>query len=736
MIPLWTSADVRSIVARLLCQDRSSMKSKAFAAALLLVATPALAATTPFEWLEAVDGKEARAWVQAENARALPVLTGDRRYEPLQADALAILSARDRIPTPAFHGKDIYNFWQDATNVRGVWRRTTLDSYRTDNPVWETVLDIDALSKAENANWIWKGAECRPTTHDRCLISLSNGGKDAVEIREFDLKTRTFVDGGFRLPESKQTVEWLDGDTLILTRNWGEGTTTESGYGYVVKTLKRGQPLAQAREVFRGDRKDVSVTPAVYWDRTGERVVILQRGIDFFHTEYSLLTDEGVVKTRLPQRSTIQGFVGGDLIVTLEESWSYARFANDREPRVFPAGSLVSITPGKVLDKPVSGPNGEIVISNDCDPCTLFQPGPRQSIDQVSVTDNRVAAVVYDNVRGRLMTFEDRGEWGWRATTLPTADNAAIALVAPADSGDDLFYSVETFVTPTQLSLAELTTGKAEVAKTLPARFDASTHVVEQKEAVSKDGTRVPYFVIHPKGHKHDGQDPTLIHAYGGFQLSKLPVYDPLVGKLWLERGGTYVVANIRGGGEFGPAWHEAALKANRQRAYDDLFAVAEDVIRRKITSPRRLGFYGRSNGGLLAGVAMTQRPDLWNAVVVESPLLDMLRYHLLPAGASWIGEYGDPTKPDEAAYIARYSPFQAVKPGVTYPLAYVTTSTKDDRVHPGHARKFAARLGEVGAPYLYYENTDGGHANAADPSANARRWAMHYTYLARQLMD
>ena len=712
------------------------MKLPAFAALLLLASAAPAFAETPFEWLEAVDAPRSMQWVEAENAKTLPVLTGDRRYAGLQADALAILSAKDRIPTPDFIGQDVYNFWQDATNVRGVWRRTSLESYRSAAPKWETVLDLDALAKAEKANWIWKGADCRPVTHDRCLVELSNGGKDAVEIREFDLKTRTFVDGGFRLPESKQTVAWLDSDTLILTRDWGAGTTTESGYGFVVKTLKRGQPLSEAVEVHRGGVKDVSVAPAVYRDVKGKRVVVLSRGVDFFHTEYAILTDKGVEKTQLPQRSTIQGFVGGDLIVTLEESWTRPRFAGDKEPRVFDAGTLISITPDKALGRPLAGPKGEIIISNDCDPCVVFAPGPRQSIDQVAVTDNRVAAVIYDNVRGRLMTFQDRGEFGWRSATLPVADNAAVALVDTSDSGDDLFYTVETFITPTQLSLAELVTGKSEVAKTLPARFDASTHVVEQKEATSKDGTKIPYFIVHPKGHKHDGQDPTLLHAYGGFQLSKLPVYDPIVGKLWLERGGTYVVANIRGGGEFGPAWHEAALKANRQRAYDDYFAVAEDLIARKITSPRRLGAYGRSNGGLLMGVALTQRPDLWNAVVVESPLLDMMRYHLLPAGASWIGEYGDPAIPAEAAWIAPYSPQQNIRPGVKYPLAYITTSTKDDRVHPGHARKFAARLDDLKVDHLYFENTDGGHANGADPKANARRWALHYTYLSRQLMD
>ena len=712
------------------------MKSPFLAlAAVMACAVPALAASTPFEWLENVEGPEASAWVRAENSKTLPVLTGDARFDGLKADAAAILSAKDRIATPTFHGKHVYNFWQDATHTRGVWRRTTLDSYRSADPAWETVLDIDALAKAENANWVWKGADCRPVTHDRCLVELSNGGKDAVEIREFDLTTRTFVEGGFRLPESKQTVEWLDADTLILTRNWGEGTTTESGYGFVVKTLKRGQPLSAAVEVFRGDARDVSASPNVLRDARGERVVVLQRAVDFFHTEYSLLTGGGVQKTILPQRSTIQGFVDGKLIVTLEESWAYPRFAGDKEPRVFPAGSLIGISPAKALPRPAPGAD-PVVISNACDPCTLFEPGPRQSIDQVAVTDNRVAAVVYDNVRGRLMSFLYRGEWGWKGSTIPTADNASVSLGSTSDGGDQLFYTVENFITPTRLSLVDLVSGQGAVAKTLPARFDAADLVVEQFEATSKDGTKVPYFLVRKKGLKYDGASPTLLHAYGGFQLSKLPVYDPIVGKLWLERGGTYVVANIRGGGEFGPAWHEAALKANRQRAYDDYFAVAEDLIARKITSPRRLGAYGRSNGGLLMGVALTQRPDLWNAVVVESPLLDMLRYHLLPAGASWVGEYGDPTKPEEAAYIEKYSPFQAIRPGVTYPLAYITTSTKDDRVHPGHARKFAARLGEVGAPYLYFENTDGGHANGADPSANARRWAMHYTYLTRQLMD
>ena len=717
------------------------MKFSAFlATAAVLVAAPALAVVeTPFEWLEQVDSVRSMDWVRAENAKTLPVLTGDARFAPLQADALAILSAKDRIPMPTFVGESVFNFWQDATHVRGIWRRTTLDSYNSATPQWETVLDLDALSTAEHANWIWKGADCRPTTHDRCLVELSNGGKDAVEIREFDLKTKTFVSGGFRLPEAKQTVAWLDADTIILTRNWGSGTTTESGYGMVVKTLDRddlrkaGTPLGYAREVFRGEPKDVAAGPRVLRDGQGRRIVLIDRALDFFNSAWFVLPDDGGAPRRLmlPTRSNVHGYLNGRLIVSVQQDWNL-------HGNAYVAGSLLAVdVPGLLREQaramPASRTPAPPPIAD-----ILYAPKDRQALDrdQIRVTENRVVAVMYDNVRGSLISFRKEQGAAWTTDHYSGLQNAAVSLVATADEGDGVFYTEENFVTPTRLKFAPARWGKALTIKTLPARFDAANLVVEQHEATSKDGTRIPYFIVHPKGHKHDGQDPTLLHAYGGFQLSKLPVYDPLVGKLWLERGGTYVVANIRGGGEFGPAWHEAALKANRQRAYDDYFAVAEDLIARKITSPRRLGAYGRSNGGLLMGVAMTQRPDLWNAVVVESPLLDMLRYHLLPAGASWIGEYGDPTVPAEAAWIARYSPFQNLKAGVKYPLAYITTSTKDDRVHPGHARKFAAMLAQLGSPYLYFENTDGGHANGADPTANAKRWGMHYTYLTRQLMD
>ncbi|PIB94455.1 prolyl oligopeptidase family protein [Caulobacter sp. FWC2] len=674
--------------------------------------------------LEAVESPDSLAWVKTQNDKTLPVLSGDKRFAGLQAQALKILSTKDRIAMPNFIGETVFNFWQDETHVRGVWRRTSLESYKTATPQWETVLDLDALAKAEGKNWIWKGADCRPKTHDRCLVNLSNGGKDAVTVREFDLTTKSFVDpgaGGFVLPESKQSIEWLDPDTLILTRNWGEGTTTKSGYGFVIKTLKRGQALDQAVEVYRGQASDVSARPNVLRDASGNRVVLLTRATDFFHDETYLWDGKETKRLPIPEKVGVRGLLNGKLVIKIEEPWSWG------SARQFKAGSVVAASPSTLLSPDAV---------DKADPVLLLAPEDRQSIDQIAVTDHRVVVALYDNVRGRVLTLEDRGQAGIKATALPVIDNAAVSLGSHSDEGDDVFYTVEGFLNPTQLKLADATGTTAQTVKALPAQFETKDLMVEQKSATSKDGTAIPYFLVHKQGWKLDGQNPTLLHAYGGFNLSKLPVYDPLIGKLWLERGGAYAVANIRGGGEFGPGWHEAALKANRQRAYDDYFAVAEKMIADKATTPRHLGAYGRSNGGLLMGVALTERPDLWNAVVVESPLLDMIRYTYLPAGASWIGEYGDPAIPAERAWIEKYSPYQNLKAGVKYPLAYITTSTKDDRVHPGHARKFAARMDDLGVDHLYFENTDGGHANGADPKANAKRWALHYTYLSRQLMD
>ncbi|WP_191554802.1 prolyl oligopeptidase family serine peptidase [Brevundimonas aurantiaca] len=689
--------------------------------------TPAgVAAADDHLALEQVDGAEAMAFVAEENRKSLTVLTGDPRYETFRAEAQAILTATDRIPGPSFLGDGIGNFWQDAANPKGVWRRTSLDSYRTATPQWETLLDIDALSKAEGRDWVFKGADCLAPDETRCLINLSDGGKDAVVVREFDLTTKGFVDGGFNLPEGKHRIEWLDRDTLLVATDFGPGSLTESGYPFIVKTLKRGQTLAQAVEDYRGDASDggYGVSPAVYRDKNGRvTAVIISRPLDTFRSETWMMAHDGsTVKLALPDRVSVFGAQGNLLIVSNDEAWTF---------------NGLTYKPGSLLSIPLShlrSDRDDLSVSNQA--LLIYEPAARQSLGDVRVLDRQVVASLSDNVAGRLAIFENRGEFGWRRQDVATPENIAVGLGDSSKSKGQVFVSTQGFLTPPTLSLASVGSTTLTELKSAPAKFDASTHVVEQYEATSTDGTKIPYFITRPRDMRLDGSNPTILFGYGGFQVSLNPAYKPEMGKLWLERGGVFVQANIRGGGEFGPDWHQAALDGNRQKAFDDFAAVARDLERRGIASPRRLGIYGRSNGGVLTSVSITQHPELFNAAVIESPLIDMLRYHELPAGASWIGEYGDPRIPEEAKWIARYSAYQQLRPDEDYPRVYITTNTRDDRVHPGHARKFAARLGDQGHDHLYYEDTAGGHSNDADPVANARRWARHYVYLAQQLMD
>ncbi|MFC0633683.1 prolyl oligopeptidase family serine peptidase [Brevundimonas balnearis] len=697
----------------------------------------AVAAADDHLALEEVQGAEALAFVRASNERALASLTGDPRYETFRREAEAILTSQDRIAYPTFLGEGLGNFWQDAANPKGVWRRTTLESYATDTPAWETLLDIDALARAEGEDWVFKGANCLAPDERRCLISLSDGGKDAVVVREFDTAAKAFVDGGFSLPEGKHRISWLDADTLLVATDFGPGTLTESGYPYIVKSLKRGQTLAQATEVYRGDRSDggYGVSASVFRDAEGVvQAVIFNRPLDTFRSERSEWVDGRVVRLNLPERASIYGTIGNVLIFSPEQAWAPTGIE-------YAAGSLLSFPLATLRD------GNEVVISNQAR--QILAPGPRQSISDVAVLSDRVVVARNDNVRGRVSIFANHGEWGWTERSVEAPDNSAIDLGDASKSRAQVFVASQGFLTPPSLGLLDAGVAIPRRApgtpppperiaplKAAPALFDASTHQVEQFEARSSDGTLIPYFVVRPRDLAMDGSAPTILFGYGGFQVSFPPAYKPEMGKLWLENGGVFVQANIRGGGEFGPEWHQAALRENRQLAFDDFAAVAEDLIARRITSPDHLGIYGRSNGGVLTSVSITQRPELFDAAVIESPLIDMLRYHLLPAGASWIGEYGDPRVPGDAAFIAAYSAYQRLAPGREYPRVYITTNTLDDRVHPGHARKFAARLGDLGYDHLYYEETSGGHSNDADPVANARRWARHYVYLSQQLMD
>ena len=674
--------------------------------------------TDPYLWLENKDGAQAMAWVREQNAKTLPVLEGDSHYAQLYADAVKVVEAKGRIPTPSFIQGSIFNFWQDDQHVRGIWRRTSAASYASASPQWTTVLDLDALATAEKANWVWEGANCNWPAERRCLVSLSDGGEDAQTIREFDLQTHAFVKNGFVLSRGKQQADWEDANTLLVSREWNPGELTTSGYAYIIKRVKRGQPLSSAVEIFRGKKSDVSASAFTMHDGTGNRATLVQRGVTFFTSEFYLMTPRGLKQLAVPPKTNVQGLVAGKLILSPNEEWA----VNGRD---FEPAALVAVDLAAAKADPAH-----------LKPTLVYAPGPRESIDGVTATHSQMLISLYQNVRGRAVVFAPHADGTWSSRRLNLPDNAAVNLVDGDLHSGNAFVQVTSFLTPTTLWAVNTASGTASVEKSLPAQFDATNDTVEQHEATSKDGTKIPYFIVHPKNMQMDGRNPAVLNAYGGFQVSETPFYSGISGKLWLERGGTFVLANIRGGGEFGPAWHEAGLKTNRQRIYDDFYAVGQDLITRKVTSPRYLGIEGGSNGGLLMGVEFTQHPEMWNAVDIQVPLLDMLRYEKIQAGASWVGEYGSVSVPAERAFLAQISPYNNLREGVAYPEPFIWTTTKDDRVGPQHARKFAAKLSAMGVPYLFYEVTEGGHGSGANLKERAHTSALEWTYFTMKLME
>ncbi len=672
-------------------------------------------ADDPFVWLEDWTGPRAMQWVEAENKATVATLQGDPRYAGYYRDALAIASAKDRIAMPMLiHGR-IYNFWRDADHPQGVWRYTSEADYASASPRWTTVLDLDALSRAEGKKWVWKGATILDPEERIALLALSDGGEDAVRLREFDLVDGQFVPGGFDIPNAKQDAVWLDKDTLLLSRDWGAESLTKSGYPFIIKTLKRGQKLDEAQEVFRGAASDQLMSmPILLSDGQGNRAAFLFRGVTFFGNETWLLTAQGTKRLALPAKSQLQGMVDGQVLIQTSEAWESGGVT-------VPAGALASVALKALQEGGVLTPE------------ILFAPTPRQSIDGVVATQNRVVLSLNDNVRGRVRVYA-RGAKGWSAQPVDLPDNATISTVAASDKSDQAYLSVAGFLAPTTLWAMDAADPKPVQVKAMPARFDAAGLVVEQFEATSTDGTKIPYFIVHKKGMTPDGSTPTIMTAYGGFEVPMTPSYAAITGKLWLERGNSFVLANIRGGGEFGPAWHEAGLKTKRQIIYDDFAAVAQDIFARKLSSPQKFGIYGGSNGGLLMGVEFNQHPELWNGVVIQVPLLDMIRYEQIAAGASWVDEYGSVSVPEEKAFLEKISPYANIRKGVAYPTPYIWTTTKDDRVGPQHARKFAARLKDYGLPYLFYEDTAGGHSGDADIEQGARLQAMQMVYFSQRL--
>lgn len=667
----------------------------------------------PNQWLEAVEDEKALSWVRTQNEDSVDELTRSGDFKRIEARTLEILDSDARIPYVEKMGPHYYNFWRDAANPRGLWRRTSLDEYRKAEPAWETVLDLDALAKAEDKNWVFSGAECLEPEYRRCLMSLSIGGADATVVREFDTVSKSFVEGGFQLDEAKSGIGWIDQDTVFVGTDFGPGSMTTSGYARIAKRWKRGTPLAAAETVFEGKPEDVwayafaDTTPG--FQRQG-----VYRGITFYTNEAFLLQDGKLVKID-KQDSANANLHREWLLIELREDWAVGG-------KTWPAGALLATK----LDDFLAGKR---------DFAALFTPTERSSLAGYTPTRHHIIVNELDNVRNRLYVLTPSAE-GWKREPLaglPEFGTISAGAVDATES-DAYFVTVTDFLTPTSLLYGEIGKGAPEVLKAMPAFFDSSTLAVSQHEATSADGTRVPYFQVAKKDLKLDGQNPTVLYGYGGFEVSMTPSYSASIGDSWLNKGGVYVVANIRGGGEFGPKWHQAALKANRHKAYEDFIAVAEDLIARKVTSTPHLGTLGGSNGGLLMGNMLTLRPDLWGAIVCQVPLLDMQRYHTLLAGASWMGEYGNPDDPKEWQFIQTFSPYHNVKADVKYPRTLFTTSTRDDRVHPGHARKMVAKMKDQGHDVLYYENIEGGHGGAANNAQRAFMTALAWTFFAREL--
>jgi prolyl oligopeptidase len=678
---------------------------------VLLAASVGLAADKdPYLWLEEVDGEKALKWVEERSAKDTAELEAVSEYQEIHTKLLDIYNSSDRIPYPGVQGAWIYNFWQDSEHVRGIWRRTFMDQYVTESPAWETVLDLDALAEAEGENWVWKGANGLYPDYRRFLITLSRGGGDAAVTREFDATAKAFVTDGFVVPEAKARVSWKDENTLWIGTDFGEGSLTSSGYPRLVKEWRRGTALDSARTVFEGSVDDVSV--GAYSIHTPEgRYDMVYSTPAFFRGTYSLLLDGRLVKLDIPEDADPQGIFKEQMLLSLRTDWTVGG-------ETYPQDALLAID----LNAFLAGSRQFEV---------LFQPEERVSLGGVRTTLNYLLVSTLDNVRGKLYKHS-LNEGKWTREEIPLPGMGTVGIAGTSDVNDNFFITYTDFLTPSSLFLVR-DGALPERVKSSPEYFDTTGMTVDQYEATSADGTRIPYFIFMPDGFKANGVNPTLLYGYGGFEISMKPGYSATVGSSWVARGGVYVLANIRGGGEFGPRWHQAAMQEKHQNTFDDFIAVAEDLIAREITTPEHLGIAGGSNGGLLVGSCFVQRPDLYGAVVCQVPLLDMKRYNKLLAGASWMAEYGNPDT-DDWEYMKSWSPYQNLDKKKDYPKVFFTTSTRDDRVHPGHARKMVKKMTDMGKPVYYYENTEGGHGGAANLNQRAYMWALTYSYLWKML--
>lgn len=669
-------------------------------------------------WLEEVDSERSMRWVKKINQETADKYTSHPLYKELYQQALTTLNNKSRLPNVSKRGKYLYNYWKDNNNPRGIYRRTTLKQLRKPEPKWETVIDMDVYNESHTGNWVFKGMNCLPPKYRKCLAFLSPGGGDSVVMKEFDAKKKIFVSDGFELPNSKMRVSWRDKDHLYIGTDFGPDSMTDSGYPRVVKLWKRGTGLDEAKTLYTAAKNSVSAS--AYRSRGKPDMDFLIDAASFWENQYFQLVNDKPEKLSLPASAVVNGVFNEQLIVTLQEDWSF-------QGKVLKQGYVVLIDPALLR-----GGEGSWEV--------LIMPASNVNIESISSADNSIIVNQLEDVIGKVLVYKkDKNNWNITEVSFP--DNGTINIGSVDNKTGSFFASYQSFITPPSLYYVDGKTLKPTVVKSQTESFDGSKYQVKQFFATSKDGTKVPYFVVMSKNVILNGENPTHIFSYGGFRNSLKPSYsgsyealEGAYGKLWLDRGGVFVSANIRGGGAYGPSWHEAALLKNRHRSFEDFEAVAEDLIARKITSPHRLSIEGRSNGGLLVGAAITRRPDLYNAAICGVPLLDMQRYNKLLAGASWMGEYGNPDKPEDWAYLKTYSPYHQLRENVDYPAVFFYTSTRDDRVHPGHARKMAAKMQSYGYPVWYYENLEGGHGGSSTNEQLATRLALAYTHLWHKL--
>lgn len=672
----------------------------------------------PYLWLEDIDGEKALSWVRTANQETDKSLTNNPLYKSIYADVLSALDSKDKLPEVNIIGDMVYTLKKDVDHPRGLYQRTSMADFKAGKARWQPVLDIDEMSKNDDVKWVFHGMDCLKPQYQRCLVYLSPGGGDAHEMREFDAKALTFVDKGFALPAAKMQVSWMDPDHLFVATDFGGGSKTESGYARKIKIWTRGTPLSKAKHVFEVPEKSVSVT-ATRYTSANQAIDLFVDVPSFWTRSYHQMVDGEIVDLALPETAIISDVVAGKYVVSLKDDWAF----NGTQ---YKQGSVLLIPPKALTTTAVAGPVDGVVL--------LIESSESAIVEDVSVAKNSIIVTVLEDVKSKVYRYTN-GVKGWQPNLIDLPESGQISIASISHVSGEFFARYEGFITPPTLyAVGESLTPKRILQQS--ATFDSRGLKVEQFFVKSLDGTRVPYFVVMNRETKLDGKNPTHIFAYGGFRASLTPAYsgsyedlNGAYGKAWLERGGVYVIANIRGGAEYGPAWHAAALLDKRHKAFEDFEAVAEDLFRRKITSAKHLGIEGRSNGGLLVGATMVRRPELYGAIVCGVPLLDMKRYNKLLAGASWMAEYGNPDT-DDWSFIKQYSPYQNLKDGQEYPPILFFTSTRDDRVHPGHARKMAAKMKAAGHQVEYYENVEGGHKGSATSEQTAKRVALSFMHL------